>query len=72
MTKRMTKMEACHHLTVIRDLYVGDLDRMHARLKAKPDTVAGSEEMKRYLTQEIAEAEARIRALEMAGAALTR
>ena len=73
MSKRMTKMEACHHLTVIRDELVRDRDRMRERVKSANDAdPLNSADTKRYVLEKITENDRQIRALEMAGAALTR
>jgi hypothetical protein len=63
-------MEACYHLTNIRDLLIGDLERLNKRLKDKLDTQ--TENDKFSIQKNIHRSEAEIRALEMAGAALTR
>jgi hypothetical protein len=63
-------MEACYHLTNIRDLLIGDLERLNKRLKDKLDTQ--TENDKFSIQTNIHRSEAEIRALEMAGAALTR
>lgn len=67
MAKRMTKMEACHHLTLVKNESIEDIERMREYLKEKTDS-----DHKLYYTKRIAEVEARIRAIEMAGTALTR
>jgi hypothetical protein len=69
MSKRMTKMEACHHLTVMRDDMAREVERR------KRECLDESSNTLRSLTWEkerIAECELRIRALEMAGSGLTR
>lgn len=68
MGKRMSKMEACHHLTVLRDALLSDVDRMKKSLES--DTEAPLH--KSYAEKRMAEALEQIRALEMAGAGLTR
>ena len=73
MSTRMTKMEACHHLTVIRDELVVDRDRMLIRVKAASDAdPLNNSDSKRYFLEKAAENARKIRALEMAGSALTR
>jgi hypothetical protein len=65
----MTKMEACHHLTVMRDDMAREVERR------KRECLDESSNTLRSITWEkerIAECELRIRALEMAGAGLTR
>jgi D-serine dehydratase len=73
MKKRMTKMEACHHLTVIRDELKRDSERMKERFaKESDETIPNAMDHKRYIESKLNEVESQIQALEMAGAALTR
>lgn len=72
--KRMSKMEACHHLTVIRDELNRDVERMKERLaQASEDTTTpNAADHVLYIRKNLEEAEKQVQALEMAGAALTR
>ena len=73
MSKRMTKMEACHHLTVVRDELMRSCDRARERIKAAHDAdPLNNSDSTRYVLGKLAEEEAQIRAIEMAGSALTR
>ena len=73
MSKRMTKMEACHHLTVIRDELARDCDRMRERIKeSSDDNPMNNSDSRRYCQEKLTETEMRIRAIEMGGSALTR
>ena len=71
MSKRMTKMEACHHLTVLRDHLAREIERRRETIRAE----SGRTDIPRRLEWEherIAVCEVQIRALEMAGTGLTR
>jgi hypothetical protein len=66
----MTKMEACHHLTQLRDLIVSERDRHRSRLKNNVDQKDDSD--RQYIEKRIDQCDAEIRAIEMAGSALTK
>jgi hypothetical protein len=69
MSKRMTKMEACHHLTLLRDQFARELERLEARIRND----SGSPDFRlKWEKDRIADCDAMIRALEMAGTGLTR
>lgn len=72
MPKRMTKMEACHHLFEIRKQIANESQhyREMAQQPAPDDPETG--ERKRFRERMIAENEEKMQALDMAGAALTR
>ena len=71
MSKRMTKMEACHYLTMVRDELDGEIARMRERLDA-PDISGLDSDRGRWARARIVDHENKIRAIEMAGVALTR
>ena len=69
MSKRMTKMEACHHLTMMRDDLAKEVER---KKRTIIEETGNATDGLRWEKERIAECEFRIRALEMAGAGLTR
>jgi hypothetical protein len=64
-------MEACHHLTILRDLIVSDRDHYHARLN-RADADQQNDSDRQYMEKKIDQCDAEIRAIEMAGSALTK
>jgi hypothetical protein len=72
MSKRMTKMEACHYLTMVRDELDGELTRLREREKKNVGDMEPESDMRIWTRARIVEFENKIRAIEMAGVALTR
>jgi hypothetical protein len=71
MSKRMTKMEACHHLTMMRDEMAKEVERRKQMILDEGGNADRCHIML-WEKERIVACEARIRALEMAGAGLTR
>ena len=69
VSKRMTKMEACHYLTVMRDEMAKEVER---KKRTIIEETGNATDGLRWEKERIAECELRIRALEMAGTGLTR
>jgi len=66
----MTKMQACHYLTTLRDELVKDQERLQQRLE---QPVADAEiDPKPWIQPRLLECLNQIKAIDMAGAALTR
>ncbi len=72
MSKRMTKMEACHYLTMLRDEITGELTRLCEREKKNVGDMDPETDIRKWTRERIVDHENKIRALEMAGAGLTR
>jgi hypothetical protein len=72
MSKRMTKMEACHYLTVLRDEVAEDLTRLRERESKNEAHLEPPSDRRIWAIERIVELENKIRALEMAGTGLTR
>jgi hypothetical protein len=72
MSKRMTKMEACHFLTMLRDEIDAELTRLREREKKNVGDMDPETDIRMWTRSRIMDHENKIRALEMAGAGLTR
>jgi hypothetical protein len=72
MSKRMTKMEACHYLTVLRDEVAEELTRLRERERKNEADMDPPSDRSIWAIERIVELENKIRALEMAGTGLTR
>jgi hypothetical protein len=72
MSKRMTKMEACHYLTMVRNELDGELTRLREKDMKYVADMELEGDMRKWTRERIAEHENKIRAIEMAGVGLTR
>jgi hypothetical protein len=69
----MTKMEACHYLTVLRDELVKDQERFQKRLKEEvSDAERVAIDPLPWIQARLLECSNQIKAIDMAGSALTR